>query len=300
MATRENIPVFGIAGTSFSGTTLLSFLFGAHSKVFSTGEACQLFAYLRNNDSKNESVRTCSIHHDRCKFWTPAFIKQCEDAHISTLYDRVSAFLPSSTLVMHSFKDSKRYGRLANSSNLNGLIMLFKRPVAYYYSAKVHEQKTTQQAANNYVKVNVQILDLAARKNIPILPVFYDDFATNPETVLSKLCDWIGLSYEPQMTEPWNQTDRLHTIGGNAGTYMHVWDERTREGVLNSEYWEKEHSEENRQWILNNFRSIKLDEKWKLLPSEEIREIEACTASREMFEELMAQSAVAKSSASSS
>lgn len=300
MAKIENLPVFGIGGTSFSGTTLLSFLFGAHSQVFSTGEACQLFSYLRNNDTKNEAVRTCSIHHDHCNFWTPDFITQCENAHISLLYNRVQTCVPSPTLVMHSFKGPSRYARLANGSNLDGLILLFKRPVAYYYSTKVHEQKTVQQADNGYVKVNTQLLDLAARKKIPILPVFYDDFATHPETVLSKLCIWIGLSYEEQMIAPWNQTDRLHTIGGNAGTYMHVWDERTREGVLNSEYWEKEHSEENRQWILKNFRSIKLDEKWKLLSSEEIKEMEACTASREMFEELMAQSAVSPAAARTS
>ena len=90
------------------------------------------------------------------------------------------------------------------------------------------------------------------------------------------------------MTAPWNAVDRLHMIGGNAGTFLHVWDEGMRERMLDSDYWQKVHGERSRVWLLENFRTIRLDERWKSLPPEDISEMEACTAAQEVFQDLMA------------
>ncbi len=124
--------------------------------------------------------------------------------------------------------------------------------------------------------------------------VFYEDLATKPEATLKALCAWMGLTYDPVMTTPWEAMDRLHTIGGNTGTYMHLWDEARQERMLASPYWQDVYGERGRRWLVESYRNIRLDERWKTLPPDEIREMEACGAAQEMFENLMARRMVSE------
>ena len=47
MPSEPRLRVFGIGATAFSGTTLLSFMLGAHRRIFATSEAYQLFHRYR-------------------------------------------------------------------------------------------------------------------------------------------------------------------------------------------------------------------------------------------------------------
>jgi len=281
--------VFGIASTSFSGTTLFGFMLGAHPRVFATGETHTLFRCYRDITGECRSLDTCSVHHESCDFWTKGFSAQCEQRNISSLYSRFAAYSETVSVVVHSFNTEVYAELLRERTPLDGLIVLFKRPASYYCSSKVHEGKTVEKAAADYVSQYSGIRDLSEDYRLPSATVFYEDLTTKPQETLQALCTWLGLTYAPVMTTPWEAVSRLHTIGGNAGTYMHLWDENMRERMLSSAYWREVHGERGRLWLRDNFRCIRLDERWKSLPPEEIREMEACTAAREMFEMLMAR-----------
>jgi len=284
-----DLRIFGIAQTGFSGSTLLAFMLGAHSRVFVTGEAHQLFRRYREVSDGCRAVDMCSVHHEQCDFWTKGFLAQCERGDVSAVHTRIASRFPSVSVAVHSFLFDVYAQLLREGSGLDGLIVLFKRPVAYYCSRKVHVGGSVGDAAARYISGYREINDLSENHGLPVAAVFYDDLATKLRETLPALCTWLGLAYEPVMTKPWEAVDRLHTIGGNAGTYMNLWDEAFRDRMLDSPYWQEVHGERGRIWLHNNYRKIKLDDRWKSLPPEEIQEMEACTEAQEMFEMLMAQ-----------
>ena len=290
----HDLRVFGIARAAFSGSTLLSFMLGAHHQVFATGEAWRLFRRYRRLSMEGRTLDCCSVHHENCDFWTQDFSEQCEHTGILDLYERIVGFSEEISVIVHSF-DVKIYEELLRERTpLDGLIVLFKRPVSFYSSHKQHEGGTVEQAAANYVSNYCAIQDISRRHRLPAVTVFYEDLAAKPQETLQGLCSWMGLTYEPVMTAPWDATDQLHTIGGNVGAYMHLWDDAFREQMLNKPYWDEVYGERGRRWLHDNYRKIRLDDRWKSLPPEEIRDMEACTEAQEMFETLMAQRLVPK------
>lgn len=287
MPSKREPRVFGVASTAFSGSTLLSFMLGAHHQVFATGEAYQLFGRYRQFAKECQTLDRCSVHQAHCDFWIESFSEQCERGGISDLYERITDYSEAISTVVHSFTVKVYEEILREGKPLDGLIVLFKRPVSYYSSRKQHNGSNVEAAADSYVSQYHEIRAFAESQRLPVVTLFYEDLAATPQATLQSLCDWMGLTYDPVMTTPWNAVERLHTIGGNAGTYMHLWDEAFREKMLKSPYWQEVHGERGRLWLLENYRKIRLDERWKSLPPGEIQEMAARTAAQEMFEDLM-------------
>jgi hypothetical protein len=289
MKSSRDLRVFGIARASFSGSTLLSFMLGVNDQVFATGEAWRMFRRYRRVVAADRELDCCSIHTENCDFWTPDFIEQCDNSGILDLYQRIAGYSEETSVVVHSF-DAKIYEELLRERTpLDGLIVLFKRPVSFYSSHKQHEGGTVASAAAVYASVYRTIQDITERHRVPAATVFYEDLATKPEQTVQALCDWMGLTYEPLMISPWDAADRLHTIGGNVGAYMHLWDDASREKVLELPWWGEAYGERGTRWLRDNFRRIELDDRWKSLPPEEIREMEACTEAQETFDMLIAR-----------
>jgi Sulfotransferase family len=285
---KTGMRVYGIAGCGFSGSTLLSFLLGSHSGIFSTGEAYKTFQVYRRLLENREFSYYCSMHHVECDFWTPEFLAECNDGDLDVLYDRIARFDPENKVVVHSFKNPGVYLEMLHRySPVHGLIVLFKRPVAYYSSARVHLGIAVSEACKEYEQRYSRALNLCSEHRIPMFPLFYDDLATRTDDCLKSLCTWMGLEYEPGMVEPWTVSDQTHMVSGNTGVFMHMWKEPVRNWVLQSDTWKETYSPDHEQWLEQNYRKIALDEKWRSLPADEIARVNAHETSRHIFEQLL-------------
>jgi len=288
MIPDNGLQVYGIAGRGFSGSTLLSMLLGAHSRIFSTGEACRAFQIYKNLIGAADSTDYCAMHHTRCNFWTDTFLQRCNAGDMGILYDRIKEFEPRKDIVVHSFKHPDIYAEmLRRSLRIDGLIILFKRPESFYASAKIHLGQSVNTACNDYAEKYAQILEMSNREDIPVYPLFYEALAINPESCLKLICYWMGTIYEPGMIEPWKCCENSHMIGGNTGAFMHMWNDSVRSWVLQSEYWRKEYTPEHEKWIQENYRTITLDEKWRSLPPDEIAYVGNHEACKNVFEQLL-------------
>ncbi len=288
MHLETGMRVYGIAGCGFSGSTLLSFLLGSHSGIFSTGEAYRTFQVYRRLLEHRGFSYYCSMHHVECDFWTPQFLAECNDGDLDILYDRIARFDPKNEVVVHSFKDPGIYlEMLRRSLPVHGLILLFKLPVAYYSSARIHRGSSIADACDKYARLNMQTLELCNEQHIPVFPLYYNDLAASPESCLKSLCEWMELGYEPAMVEPWTVSDQTHMVSGNTGVFMHMWKEPVRNWVLQSDTWKETYSPEHEQWLEQNYRKIALDEKWRSLPTDEIAQVYAHKPSRDIFEQLL-------------
>ena len=236
---EAGLRVYGIAGCGFSGSTLLSLMLGAHSKIFGTGEAHGAIRAYRQLLTQQNVSNYCAMHHDACEFWTPEFRVRCDAADLDVLYEHITRHDPGKEVVVHCFKQIVVYAEmLRRSYHMHGLIVLFKRPVAYYSSAKVHIGLSVTEACEEYAQRYSHALKLCSEHRIPVFPLFYDDLANRTENCLRSLCEWLGLEYEPGMIEPWSISERMHLVGGNTGAFMNMWDEPVRNWILQSDYLE--------------------------------------------------------------
>ena len=139
MPSEPRLRVFGIGATAFSGTTLLSFMLGAHRRIFATSEAYQLFQRYRAIVGKSRTLETCSVHQKDCDFWTKDFSERCEQGDISDLYRRIEDYSGETSHVVHSFIPEAYQELLREKTPFNGFIVLFKRPISFHSSRKQHE-----------------------------------------------------------------------------------------------------------------------------------------------------------------
>ena len=130
--------VYVIGGTGFSGSTLLSFLLGANDHCFATGEIHHLF------DSEDS---VCSNHQEDCKFWTNEIRNEMRQH--PDFYNRCKEFIDlnaHSQIILHSTKILMGINTILDQgSQLDGIIVLFKRPEAFYKSISVHNQSSAGQ-----------------------------------------------------------------------------------------------------------------------------------------------------------
>ncbi len=92
-----------IASTSYSGSTLLSYLFNSHSKIVSIGEVSGL---LKGTDPKTYSC-SCGTIYTACKFWLE--VEEELKRSIATdfeLGNLVSKFIPNSPSLVDRFQFS--------------------------------------------------------------------------------------------------------------------------------------------------------------------------------------------------
>jgi hypothetical protein len=179
---------------------------------------------------------------------------------------------------------------LDNNNQLDGIILLFKRPEAYYKSVVIHQKiNDIDKILSDYVRVYGKIIERANLEGIPYRIIFYDDLATQTKSVLEKLCEFLRISFHEEMLEPWLKADDFHTVGGNTGMYMHVWGEDVFEKEVEKEYWKNVYSEEHSAWIRENFRKISLDDKWKKLDQKILKQVEEHKPVQDMFARLMAE-----------
>ena len=266
--------LIGIVGTSYCGSTLLSFILGSHPEVFATSELNTLF--------RQKEKTQCSICKEECSFWTKEFVKDLLN-NIKERYFWVAEKANNDldkTITVFSDKNPKVYQ--ASKIQCNKYITLFKRPEALVNSYKIHNKsENLNDPLQLYIETYNSSFELSNNEYI-----FYDDFAKNPEKIIKYLCKDIDIKYSKDMLDFWNHEH--HTISGNSGVHMHVWGEERRDKTFDTPYWKDVYSKEHTQFIKDYYREIKLDEKWKeQLTEEEKTYIENHAPSKLIFEKLM-------------
>ena len=73
----------------------------------------------------------------------------------------------------------------------------------------------------------------------------------------------MGIEYDPKILEFWNFSNDFHTMSGNTGVYLNIWNKDKVDDTLNSEYWNKVYSGYTKQELEARNKKIVLDERWK-------------------------------------
>ncbi len=277
----------GILGTSYSGSTILSFVLGGHSHIFAVSETTTL-----KRDGQGAECTMCKYRNQACPFWTRELLDDCL-ANMRQRYgliERAALQILGKDLTLFSDKAPAVYRPLLAHSTVDRFIVMFKQPESFFYSYRKHRRlnqkfDSDRQICDTYVRHYRNDFALLDDTGFPGFFLYYDDFCRNPVRVTQQLCGFLGVDYEPAMMRYWESN--LHTLTGNMGPYMNVLDgeELERLYAAKSIYlYDRTHLD----WHAGNKRTIALDERWRTeLSAEQLRAVERHDEVQAMFATLM-------------
>lgn len=206
--------VIYIMASSHSGSTLLSFLLGAHPKVFNIGELKEFESffnpYKENDRGQFNSACDCGINVYDCPFWSKIKRKYELKSDSIKLYNEIRVNVKEPVLVDNSKIPEKiEYYRKNNIPYL--IVHLVRDGRARAYS----EQKLGRNykyalrkwgERNFYIRSNYS-------DNPNYMVVYYENLVNNPLQALQKILGSVNLVAIPEQLN--YQNKEFHSIGGN-------------------------------------------------------------------------------------
>lgn len=223
------IKVAFILGCGYSGSTLLDLILGSHSRMVGLGEihAKAFDAFLDENQ-----LCTCLFKARACHFWGKVLKRLSEltgresfrlapvnadpDVIVRNTTDLYRAIkdVSSAGILVDSSKRSRRAHLLAASGLIEPrAIHLVRdgRGVAYSYVKRGH---TLRHAIGHWKETNTAILDWLGSPSAPEhLEVRYEDLCAQPAETAHRVCEFLGVEWEPQMMYFGMKTH--HNVRGN-------------------------------------------------------------------------------------
>jgi len=234
--------VIAIHGASFSGSTLVNCVLGAHPSIFGGGELHWLVG-----DQSDPPVSVCTICGPDCRFWaerTRAWIRRdyiyhqvsrmfgrpfvVDSSKMTDWFERTLPHYPSLPvvhilMVKHPVRHvasfiEKTYGAEKwllpdNSLDPVGVDSALFRLRSFYEECLLPGE-TGRKIKYNYVGAqNPARIDFVVR---------YEDFVASPAVALRPILARLGLEYHPRMAS-WVEAEHHH-IGGNSGPLVQIND----------------------------------------------------------------------------
>ncbi len=286
-----------IMGPGHCGSTLLDLMLGSHSSAFSLAEFHRISEFVDADTAAPQAV--CSVCGTDCAFWTHAApLPSLRPMYAGkTLAQKVwkrcvrLVSNPYSPLFAATGK-----GMLVDSSKGTGWIA---RQTAMRHTWRnvtpylIYIGRDGRAVANSYYRkypeAGIADASEAWKRRVVSMNRFYDSFpfanktrvqyerlATTPETEIRRLCDFLRISFEPEMLTYWVHDH--HPIAGNAGTHSLIL--RQRERVAGVAKDRRLRVNQNDQFYASSHYEhldlgIELDMRWKTeLTADDVRTFE--------------------------
>jgi len=228
-----NTTVVYIAARGHSGSTLIDFVLGAHSRVFGIGELSALFdagASIRQKGKGGKNRCSCGAPSKiDCPFWS-AVARQVMSRHGFSLWDTsewkadAAEFAGYNRKVLGSIAavsgcdvlvdSSKKLSRLDALRNTPGIsvrpVHLIRSACGIVYSKQRRGKSWAQETIHNALSLANALRYLRGMEHYTLR---YEQFVRDPRAEMTSLMRWIGLDYEPAQEE-WSEQEH-HKFAGN-------------------------------------------------------------------------------------
>lgn len=218
-----------ILGSGYSGTTVLDLILGSHSRMIGLGEihAKAFDAFLNENQ-----LCTCLFKARECHFWTRVLerlrdFNEQESFRLAPLNGDLHAIVrntadlfraiqevSSAEILIDSSKRTRRSHLLVESGLFQPKIIHLVRDgrgVGYSY---LKRQQTFKQAVSQWRETNTAIRDWLERSDtVEHIRLRYEDFCVRPIDSIRRICDFLGVEWEPEMMSFGEKTH--HNVKGN-------------------------------------------------------------------------------------
>ena len=251
--------VIGILGTSFSGSTVLNLMLGAHPQIYAGGELSALVL-----SRGQEGVGACSACGFACRYWNEDARAAVTRANIYRQAQRLFA----TDLIVDSSKSIDWFNEVLKSPEHRDFaatyVLMVKHPLRYLGSCIANI--TPHRPRRRSGRFLERLAPARAREAFLIelaedLDRFYDHFfgsfgktvggatfhllhyerlIADPAASLAPLLQSLGLSFTPQMSDFFRL--EYHQIGGNAGPVYqmgHGWPNGAEVAPVRRNFYER-------------------------------------------------------------
>lgn len=258
IAGSTTLSVIGILGTSFSGSTVLNLMLGAHPEIHAGGELSALIL-----GRGQECAGACTACGFACPYWN----EQARAAVTKTnLYREVERIFGKQVIV-DSSKSIDWFNEVLSSDAHRGVdasyVLMVKHPIRYLASslANMAPHQPRRSAGGLLGKLSpARMRQAFLDELVEDLHNFYHQFfwnfgkvvgsatfhlmhyermVENPRAALGPLLRSLGLAYAPQMDDFFRAT--YHQIGGNAGPLYQLgqgWPKGTEPSDIRKRFYE--------------------------------------------------------------
>lgn len=258
----EKMDVIAVLGLSFSGSTLLNTILGAHPDIAGAGELFMLLA--RRREELFHTEIKCNRCSGGCAFWTEELIYGLS---ADALYRRISKVFDKSILC-----DSSKAWQwfdfiqmFTDKAVRFTYVVIVKHPIRHLASWLLNsggdifadKREMLLNLADMFERFYFRLsLYIQRQKDMgnKVFCLRYEDIVSNPQETLTPVLNTLQLEYVPAMDKCFEVAH--HQIGGNDGTFFSTskkWIKETNS--IKKNYYEKKNG-------------IFLDDKYKLIFSE--------------------------------
>ena len=257
--------VIFIAGTSYSGSSMLDMMLGSSDSSFSAGEVRALF----HPSKKHQILPPCGCGDIQCDIW-----KKIKKDGADRLYAKIFDMFENVDTIIDSSKNyfwiAKQRKMLKDQKIMSAILLIWKYPEEFALSRLKRRQfENWEKAWLEYHKMFFSIY-----KNSNIRAICYRDLVKEPGFKLEQICKNYGIGFSPKMTFFWEK--KHHMLFGNTLAKYHMYEkenERFTQSVNNLKMNEI-HFENDKRRLDTRHRSIYYQDEFKsVLPQKVFSEI---------------------------
>ncbi|MHC5023213.1 MAG: sulfotransferase family protein [Planctomycetota bacterium] len=206
MSSSEPVVVVNVVAMSFSGSTWINLLLGAHEEAFSIGEIDVI-------DRTGRPV--CSVCGPECAVWSRFDADSTEN-----IYHQVSRLAGRRYLVVNN---TRSHLDVQQDPGIEPRFIWVIRDgrAAVASAMRKFPDRSTWRASRGWargVRKKQQLLDGQAPESI--LRVSYEALLADTPGELERICDFLGLTRDPNLADNW--VHQPHFLAGNMGTLSYV------------------------------------------------------------------------------
>lgn len=211
-----------VVGAPHSGTTILDAALGVSAHVVGVGEAVRLTSGVNTEHLQGagaERICTCGQPANQCPLWSQVLPELSPSITVATHFPLVDnaarALSPEVRIVLDSSP-----GALGHVDELAGYdvrVLQVTRDVRSWVASR--RRRKGDNLVSAYVTWLRHVTRIDAdltRRDLPRFRLGYEELALRPREVLTRVCDWLEVSFEETMLTPFGKT-HSHIITGNGG-----------------------------------------------------------------------------------
>lgn len=205
--------VIFIAGTAYSGSTMLDMMLGNSDSSFSMGEVRRFFYPVKEYHFQPE----CGCGDINCDIW-PSLKKYGPHDFYEGVFERYHHI----DTIVDSSKDllwiKAQRERLQKRKINSQIILIYKTPLEFALSRfKRNQLKGWENGWSRYHRLLMTLFD-------DWYSVCYHDLASHPAATLGKVCGCLQIEFKEGMQNYWEKTH--HLLFGNLSARYHTIDKK--------------------------------------------------------------------------
>ena len=228
-------------------------ILGSHSQCFYAGEAAKTRYF--NSPQNPLRKQTCKFCGLGCPVWS-----KLDPANSEDIYSQIMAITQKPMIIDSTKRITWLQQKIAQviEQDISPYLIFLQRDGRAVVNSRIRKSpdQDVKEIITAWMDKITETEELFATFSLPKIKLHYEQLATQPAQVVSDLCDFLEIIYEPSMLNYYHH--EYHLLGGNSGTQSLVL--KAQEQKYSSLVYKLE---KRQDYYKEHPPEIKLDLRWQ-------------------------------------